>query len=308
MSSLTMNVPEQHIGDWQAFLAEVDFLQEGVPEWYAQYYCDYEDLDDDRYNDWQNNTPSMTDGVLQDGLEHMEEYQQHLNRTEFAHTNLVSECESCPEQEPFSEGAPVHCTYTQVSIPYDVLPENKTGEPYKLDELVAMIIGKDGYYLNQITEEYGLHYIWYEANPFGVEDPTIDDGRFELWGRQDRLQPAVDALTEHIQNTINDISQNWNFMIGDEGSLLPNKTFNYGLLKEVQNFYYDDMIIDIKAYGLLQVRNRNTGNILLDGNEPWFLIEHISKEKFYLDTHTNWFNRNDQNFMYRWVAFNTNRF
>ncbi len=199
------------------FLEEVDYLREGPPSWVFDYYLEGHDLYQRYYNQWQNQVPGLTDGVRQDGDQHLEEYQQHLERSETPHCQLVTQCESYPWQEPHQRGPPIHCSYTQVKVPYGLLPQEvapgcemipgtSQGPWVGQHDLVPMIIGRRGDFMNQLTQECGLHYIWYNKNPLGYEDAIPEqDGCFELWGREELLSNAVVRLNQHIQDMVDQI-------------------------------------------------------------------------------------------------------
>ncbi len=196
------------------FLEELDFNEAPPPQWLFDYYLSREDEDEERYNQWQNQTQGQTDGISADGDEHLVEEWIHQQRNETPHCQLVDQCESWPCQEPFWQGAPIHCSYTQVDIPYETLPqlEGQGGDKpvyFKEGDLVSMAIGRSGCHLKQLTENYGLHYVWYQPNPLGLEQPTLADGRFELWGRTERLGEAAEALWTHLAMTIYDIWEEW---------------------------------------------------------------------------------------------------
>lgn len=203
------------------FLEEADYQQNGTPSWVYDYYMGQVD-DEDRYNQWQNMTDGITDGIQKDGDQHLQEYQEHVQHTEESHCNLVAQCESWPQQEPHWNGPPIHCSYAQVAIPYETLPEipsdNWDANYFKVNDLVSMTIGKGGCYLKQLTERYGLHYIWYQPNPLGLEKPTLADGRFEIWGRVDRIDNAVAALQHHLEMMVFDIWHEWNSYCCDSDS------------------------------------------------------------------------------------------
>ena len=300
----------EHMPEFHEFLGEVAFSEHGVPQWIADYYGANTDTDDQHYNLWQNTQKVMTDGVSQDGRLHLEEYAKHCQRSELPHTHIVRECESFPAQEPYTTGAPIHCSYTQVSIPYYRLPEEGV-RWFKEDQFVAMIIGASGYHLNRLTKDFGLHYIWYNSNPLGINKPSRQDGKFELWGRLDRLPQAVDALQRHMTDTLNDIWENWIWLTpthltpvicSHTGTHpLPPRSKNLDFLRATETEFYDE---PIGARGILQVRHPN-GDLLFDGNNPWFLIEHISADKYYLDQFQTFFLRLQPigGFHLRWLSY-----
>jgi hypothetical protein len=198
------------------FLESIDFRENGPPEWIFDYYLSGEDEDEERYNQWQNQTPEQTDGISADGEEFLEEEWVHQQRAAgLLKAELVAQVESWPQQEPYWEGAPIHCSYTQVSIPYESLPQLNIGTSYqdpvyfKELDVVSMAIGRSGCYLKMLTEMYGLHYIWYQPNPLGLENPNLGDGCFELWGRKERLGEAVKAMSVHLAKTVDNIWEEW---------------------------------------------------------------------------------------------------
>jgi hypothetical protein len=193
--------------DLGTFLEEVDFIRNGPPNWLVDYYLDEMDSDFN-YNQWQRLGPDITDGIQQDGDLHLQEYQEHLVH----YHQLVPE--SFPWQEPHQCGPPIHSSYSQVRIPYHLLPLETTpgqestriDQHFGLDDLVPMIIGKKGCYLKRITEQSGLHYIWYNKDASVHENSNpIQDGVFELWGRQELLPYGAALLKTHIQKTIKNV-------------------------------------------------------------------------------------------------------
>ena len=81
----------------------------------------------------------------------------------------------------------------------------------------------------------------------------------------------------------------------------PNASFGLELLDEVELHYYD---FPINSVGVLEVMDLETGECLheTDGT-PWFLIEHQSPTKYYLDTTEKYFLKEDGRYRYRWLAY-----
>jgi hypothetical protein len=207
--------PKGYHNDLANFLEEVDYGENGPPAWVFDYYLGGDDLYDDLYNKWQCLSPGVTDGIQFDGDQHLEEYQLKVVHCETPHCQVVSGCESTPWQEPHHLGAPIHCSYIQVKVPFNELPQdippgyemvsNWNGHRVGQDDIIPMIIGRGGDFMKQLTQDCGLHYIWYNKNPMGYEDATREDGVFELWGLEYLLPKAAYRLYQHIQNTIDGI-------------------------------------------------------------------------------------------------------
>ena len=208
------NLPEDYCQDLANFLEEADYQESGPPNWVMEYYL-YDEPLETQYNTWQCTTPELTDGIVRDGDQHLTDYYQHVYHSESYHGSLVKQCESFPYQEPYWQGPPIHCSYSQVSVPYELLPgmltlghEANTTLRIGAERLVPMIIGRQGCYLKQLTEECGLHYLWFNKNPFGLEMSNPHrQGVFEVWGRQEQLPYAVARLKTHMQFIISKI---WN--------------------------------------------------------------------------------------------------
>ena len=88
---------------------------------------------------------------------------------------------------------------------------------------------------------------------------------------------------------------------------VPTASFNEEFLKHEEYRCYG---LSINAKGLLVVRKRDyvpysdeDEYLSEDFGYTWFLIEHISKEKFFLDTTEKYFLRNDPRYTYTWIAF-----
>lgn len=197
-------LPPDYYKDLQKFLEEVDYINDGPPKWVCDYYLSNYEQDVRLYNKWQN-TQYQPDGIEYDGIQydgdqHLMEYEGHLSRCDMTHCNLVAGSESYPSQEPFYYGPPAHTNYTQVEIPIYRLPTDRNGI-YGADEIVAIIIGKDGYNLKQLTTSSGLHYIWHNR----------ELGVFELWGRPDRLANAVARLVYKINTSINILCDRYHY-------------------------------------------------------------------------------------------------
>ena len=200
------HLPEDYHRDLSNFLKKLDYLENGLPDFAVSRYEENDDLQDRLYK---------TDDIQEEGDRHIEEYMTHLTRSELPHCQLVASTESCVWQEPFYGGAPVHTSYTAVKVPYNLLPIDiipddwsqvtKTGVFVGQDRLVSMIIGKSGCHLKQLTQECGIHYLWYDPNPMGMSHPTRDDGVFQIWGRSGLVPYAKARLQTHIQNIINQI-------------------------------------------------------------------------------------------------------
>ena len=209
------------------FLEELDYMEHGVPDFVFSYYDEQVGLLDRLYHQWECQTPGQTDGITLEGEQHLAEYAIHCYQADQTHCHLVASTESWPCQEPFHQGAPLHCSYAAVKVPYNMLPLGQLPEDgdwsqishkgvfLGQDDLVPMIIGKAGCFLKQLTQECGLHYVWFDPNPLGLSHPTREDGVFQIWGRADLVPYAQARLQTHIQQTINQIWYNQVEAVGD---------------------------------------------------------------------------------------------
>ena len=78
-------------------------------------------------------------------------------------------------------------------------------------------------------------------------------------------------------------------------------SFNEQLLLQQELSDYGNTV---NAVGLLQVTDCETGAILEERDGiPWFLIEYVTEDKFFVDTRDNFFNRNDERYSYQWIAY-----
>lgn len=178
---------------------------------------------DKQYNQWQVNPnyhtkdSQLTDGIYYDGLSHQLEESLHQFRS-----SLVMDS-SYPEQEPWMFGPPSLTYYTQIDLPVDKLGYNIRCGPFSPEQLtsyykdtiylpssgqckqpilkqyIGHIIGPQGQHLKTITENTGIHYLWYNENP--LEKDTLPLwGCFQLWGHPKRLPYAVTQLNNHIKS------------------------------------------------------------------------------------------------------------
>ncbi len=109
--------------------------------------------------------------------------------------------ESNPIDDHYSNGPPFLCSYTQIKVPFHILPMDKPNntERYGVEDFVPLIIGKNGKHLKWITETSGIHYIWYNKNPLSLQDNIVTrDAVFQLWGQEHLLSYAVALLQTHI--------------------------------------------------------------------------------------------------------------
>ena len=82
---------------------------------------------------------------------------------------------------------------------------------------------------------------------------------------------------------------------------LPPTTFNEECILQQELDDYDELV---KAVGLLQVIDRESGQLMYDlDDNPWFLIEHVTSTKLFLDNENNYFLRDDDSYNYQWLAF-----
>jgi hypothetical protein len=151
-----------------------------------------------------------------DWVEWMEEEERH----EYLAAQTQPLC-TTPEEEPWYHGPPSLAHYTEVDLPVWRLPQNITiiatdellkegtiyipkegfcDSPY-IKEFVAMIVGRDGDWLKQITEKTGIHYLWYNPNP-GNFYPAPAWGSFQAWGSPDRLSKARLLLESQIDHVV----------------------------------------------------------------------------------------------------------
>ena len=84
----------------------------------------------------------------------------------------------------------------------------------------------------------------------------------------------------------------------------PTESFNEDLLFEEEVAVYGETV---QAVGLLSVRDKETNTPLMndDDNSPWFLIEHMTDKKLFMDTTEKYFRADDPEYIYEWVAFRT---
>ena len=110
---------------------------------------------------------------------------------------------STTRSEPWQEGPPSFTYYTEVPLGKDNL-NSLCGDtdPETINSLVSQIIGYKGHWLKKITQETGVHYIYYNPNPTGnrrfIEDRLV----FQIWGPQDRLVYAEKLLSAQIKHVL----------------------------------------------------------------------------------------------------------
>jgi hypothetical protein len=92
---------------------------------------------------------------------------------------------------------------------------------YSVGDFMRILIGINGIHLKYITQMSGVHYIWNNINTESTHPPGGDNyhlekatgdkynalekllmGAFEIWGRPEYIQNAVNMLNSHITNTI----------------------------------------------------------------------------------------------------------
>ena len=201
---------EDYYHDLRNFLEETDLSTNGVPDWYLSYYTG-EQVQDDLYNTWQlqqngsfdglpglSKEPALTDGIQQDGEQHLREYYEHC------HWSDQSQC----SQEP---------NYTVVKIPQDQLSMEL--DPAMWRDLVGRIIGQGGYHLKRIASSYTSGYIHFnnvttvgEAATSAQTDggsSVTNEGEFEVLATQQHLPAMVVSLKRHIRSTLQDYQRNY---------------------------------------------------------------------------------------------------
>jgi hypothetical protein len=174
-------------------------------------FMEYE-LDNERLKDYDEEDEFVRHGFL--------EYNRHCQLA-----SLAQPQSSTPLQEPWMDGPPKFTYYTEVELPViDLLPYDISTDPiYKNDprcifipsegpssspiisEYVAQIVGRGGDWLKKITEESGVHYIWYNNNP-SEKQPAPAWGSFQIWGPVERLEMAKQLLNKQIQYVIGKIN------------------------------------------------------------------------------------------------------
>ena len=65
-------------------------------------------------------------------------------------------------------------------------------------EVMKQVIGRDGCYFKQITEQTGVSYIWHQR----------DANKIEIWGPQNLLQLAVSSIQYRLYTVILKMAQN----------------------------------------------------------------------------------------------------
>ena len=65
-------------------------------------------------------------------------------------------------------------------------------------DVLKQVIGRDGCYFKQITEQTGVSYIWHQR----------DSKKIEIWGPQNLLQLAVSSIQYRIYMVMMKMSQN----------------------------------------------------------------------------------------------------
>ena len=154
----------------------------------------------------------LTNKMYKDNLQFFQETDQHLkNANQFFNLDT-----SYPYQEPWSNGPPSFAYYTEVDIPLDQINCNLTTDPFCklpntiyipesgpitspiISKIVGLIVGKNGWWLKQLTQDTQLHYIWFNNHDIGV---------FQLWGRPERLPYAVTLLQQRINTIIHKYNQ-----------------------------------------------------------------------------------------------------
>ena len=169
-------------------------------------------LDNERLKDFDQE-------IERDGSFHLLQYNRHCQLA-----SLMQPICSTPLQEPWTNGPPSFAHYTEVELPVgDLLPYSITTDPNDkndplcifippegpspspiIGEFVAQIVGRNGDWLKQITEQTGVHYIWYNANP-SEQQPAPAWGSFQIWGPVERLYGAKQRLNKQIQHVIGKI-------------------------------------------------------------------------------------------------------
>ena len=183
------------------------------------------ELDNERLKDFDDEQEMDREGSL-----HLLQYNRHCDLASL----FQPQC-STPEQEPWMNGPPSFAHYTEVELPIvDLLPFSVTTDPNDKDdphcifipnkgpspspiigEFVAQIVGRGGDWLKRITEESGVHYIWYDANP-SEKQPAPAWESFQIWGGfliwepQERLGMTKPRLDRQIQHVIGRNYRNFN--------------------------------------------------------------------------------------------------
>lgn len=200
-SSQYIPVMELQYADYQAFCLELSHDQGTIPQWAKEITSE----DDVRYNEWQNSTSgseALTDGILEDGLQFLQETSRHEELAELP-SGLG---QSTPLEEHWSMGIPSHSHYAVVQWPTCMDPFS----PEDIREIIGRVVGSGFWRLSKLTEEQGLHYVWWNQDPTScfplIERAGKLDTFFELWGTQDRLPQAVHRLQNWISNAIQEVA------------------------------------------------------------------------------------------------------
>ena len=173
-----------------------------------------ENVDEMRYNEWQTQQKTDTDGFIRDYYSWIDDEKKHEERADCKDQMHNT---STPSEEPWWTTPPFNTHYKQ--IPMVNLGYTVDGNSFihTLDEktlkcLIGEIIGPKGQHLNDITEKNDAHYIWYNKNVYNTflsdlsQSPSFGEmpalGIFEIWASYDTIEVVAQKLTDHITNTI----------------------------------------------------------------------------------------------------------
>ena len=213
----------------------------------------------------ENMVKGITENIQEDGEIHLEEYDEHLKRSE----TIIEE--SYPLEETYMMGPPFSTNYSELSLDsyIDQIPNEK------LSLFLDKMIGVCGKEMVKITNMSGVHYIWYtnREKTMGIDYPGKDRNShiIQIWGVSERIYCAIELLKQHINMIILKIKFNSNInseiiknielskynieKINQEkiGLLLGKKGINLKTIKkksDVNNLWYnrETNCIEIKSY------------------------------------------------------------
>ena len=204
------------------FLERLDNQTHGMPPWYLA-YCDAHDPRHETldwayqkflYQTGQETDPRVVSFWQQcDGEASCHSVDMALDATEpgradwYQSSTTVGGYTSTPQEEPWQNGTPAGANYVELPLPQATTPTQEGYFPSST-ELAARIMGNGGHWIKQISQEMGVHYIWYDA----------EREVFCIYGDRLLLPATLIRMHTHFWHSIRKFDREW---YGNDGERDP---------------------------------------------------------------------------------------
>jgi hypothetical protein len=164
-------------------------------------------------------------------LEEYDDYWKHLDDEDkhAYNASCMQPYSSHPSQEPWMNGPPSFSYYTEVELPVHLLGKMISSDPRDMKDeqgndnpnviyipqeghtpspivkaFISLVIGNNGYWLKKITQDTGVHFIYYNDSTSG--NTPLPWGSFQIWGSTECLVLAEKALKKQINHVLHKLS------------------------------------------------------------------------------------------------------